>query len=125
MLPPPEIAANEPAETRNQSLAKPPIPPPPKSPPVLLPEPIYQPGPSISPALRQSFASIKKEIHIGVDIDENGNVTRAHLIDGLEDSPSLLVNAASSAARLWRFRPAKIGEKPVRSTMVLVFKFSL
>ncbi len=125
VLPSFKTTPNESVEhARNQKPDEQPLPPSSKSIAISPSVPIYQPSPKISAALRLSFAAMKKEVHILVDINENGTVSRARAVDSQPNSPHLLENAASDAARLWRFRPAKVGDKPVPSTMILVFKFS-
>ena len=59
-----------------------------------------------------------RPVDVKVYIDESGNVTRAQLLTKGGDFGS----AALSAAREWRFTPARKHDKPVASEMVLHFR---
>jgi TonB family protein len=58
-------------------------------------------------------------VSVAVDIDERGDVKSARAVDG----PGLLRQAAETAARQWKFRPAMSQGRPVRSTQTIQFNF--
>jgi TonB family protein len=62
-------------------------------------------------------------IHIAVKINEQGNVTSATLAPVASGVPSYFANQALTAARRWRFSPAKLNGRPVQSEMVIKFHF--
>ncbi|MGB6947347.1 MAG: TonB family protein [Bryobacteraceae bacterium] len=70
-------------------------------------------------------AKIKSEVRVDVvvAIDEEGNVTGAHVASTKGERARLLETEALRAARQSRFRPAREGEKTVPSQMVLTFLF--
>jgi TonB family protein len=61
-------------------------------------------------------------VEVRVSIDESGKVTAAQPVAGLS-APAPLIAIAVNAAREWRFRPARRGETPVSSSIVLAFSF--
>jgi len=58
-----------------------------------------------------------------VAIDEQGNVTRAQVASMKGKGARLLTKEALAAARRSRFKPAREGERPVESQMVLTYLF--
>ena len=70
-------------------------------------------------------AKIQSEVRVDVvvAIDEEGNVTGAHVASTKGEKSHLLETEALRAARQSRFRPAREGEKRVPSQMVLTFLF--
>ncbi len=70
-------------------------------------------------------AKIQSEVRVDVvvAIDEEGNVTGAHVASTKGERSHLLETEALRAARQSRFRPAREGEKTVPSQMVLTFLF--
>jgi TonB family protein len=60
-------------------------------------------------------------VSVAVTIDEEGNVVAARATQG----PPELHNAATAAARAWKFSPARQGGRPVRATRTLIFNFAL
>jgi outer membrane biosynthesis protein TonB len=75
------------------------------------------------PANVKSKIQSEVRVDVVVAIDEQGNVTGAHVTSTKGDSAQLLVTEALRAARESRFRPAREGEKTVQSRMVLSFLF--
>jgi TonB family protein len=67
------------------------------------------------PILTRSVA-----VSVRVDVNEAGRVTRAEAIPE-KGVHALLLRAASDAARLCRFQPARRGQTPVASTVTIVF----
>jgi TonB family protein len=63
-------------------------------------------------------------VHVVVDIDETGKVTRV-THTGLTATNFALVAVATQAANKWRFRPAIQDGRPVASKMNLTFKFGV
>jgi len=85
------------------------------------PEAIRQVMPSLPGASRPAI--YKTEIvMIKVSIDQNGKVVRA-VPSPNQKVLQLLLMAAETAARQWHFKPARIGDRPVPSEMVVNFKF--
>jgi outer membrane biosynthesis protein TonB len=83
-------------------------------------------GPQIPlevPANVKSKIQSAVQVDVLVAIDEQGNVTGAHVTSTKGDSAQLLVTEALRAARESRFRPAHEGAKTVQSRMVLSFLF--
>ncbi|MGA2593217.1 MAG: energy transducer TonB [Bryobacteraceae bacterium] len=72
----------------------------------------------VSPALPRGAAA-ERSVDVKVYIDESGNVSRAQLLT----KRTGLADASLSAARQWRFAPARKRDKPVSSEMVLHFRF--
>ena len=75
-----------------------------------------------SPVSFEALVLRPQSVEVLVSIDTNGKVVKA------EPSPEkgvhqLVVHAAVAAARQWRFRPARRGDQPVPSEMVLRFNF--
>lgn len=66
-------------------------------------------------------ARITGIVKVYLEIDENGAVASVQRTDG----PQLLKQAASDAARRWKFRPTVIGGQPVRVMGFINFNFTL
>jgi hypothetical protein len=75
------------------------------------------------PAKVKSKIQSEVRVDVLVAIDQEGNVTRAHVSSTKGQSAHLLVTEALRAAKQSRFRPAREGEKTVPSQMVLTFLF--
>ena len=60
-------------------------------------------------------------VQVIVAIDEQGNVTKAEVGTMEGQGARLLKKEALEAARHSRFRPAREGERPVESQMVLTY----
>lgn len=60
-------------------------------------------------------------VKVYLEIDEKGTVATVHRTDG----PQLLRQAATDAARRWKFRPTVIGGQPVRVMGYINFNFTL
>lgn len=91
---------------------------------------VHPPLPFIGPLIPLEIptsmqAKIQSEVRVNVlvAIDREGNVTGAHVASTKGARANLLVGEALRAAKLSRFRPAREGEKTVRSQMVLTFLF--
>jgi TonB family protein len=88
------------------------------------PEPFVGPlVPLEIPANMKSKIQSEVRVDVLVAIDQEGNVTDAHVSSTKGESARLLVTEALRAARQSRFRPAREGEKTVQSQMVLTFLF--
>ena len=70
------------------------------------------------PAVAKTVNATGKVVVL-VEIDEQGNVTSASAIEG----PKLLRKTAETAAREWKFRPARRDGRPIKSTQSLIFNF--
>jgi TonB family protein len=62
-------------------------------------------------------------VQVIVAIDDQGNVTKAEVASTKGTGARLLTKEALQAARRARFRPAREGERPVESQMVLTYLF--
>jgi protein TonB len=75
--------------------------------------------PVYPPAARE--ARLTGVVAVEVTVSEQGNVTSARALSG----PTLLQNAAVSAARGWKFKPSTLGGVPVITTTTIIFNFKL
>lgn len=66
-------------------------------------------------------ARITGVVKVYLEIDENGTVATVKHTDG----PQLLKQAATDAARRWKFRPTVVGGQPVRVMGYINFSFTL
>ncbi|HYQ87689.1 MAG TPA: energy transducer TonB [Bacteroidota bacterium] len=81
-------------------------------------KPVYIQRPDYPPIASSSTA--QADVWVKAVVDSNGNVPYAYV----EKSDSLMLNkAALEAAIQWKFKPAVWKGKPVRSWVVLPFKF--
>ena len=86
------------------------------------PVPIDKVMPRI-PELLKTALSSPKTVQVSLTIDAAGKVVGAEALAAKGSNP-YLDQAAVSAARLWRFRPASINDHPVPSTATVQFNFS-
>jgi len=82
------------------------------------PKPVQQ----APPARPANVNSKGVRIQVHVEIDAQGNVTKATAI-GVTAANSALVPVTERAARSWRFEPAKMDGRPVPSEMDFLFRF--
>ncbi|MEQ1764623.1 MAG: TonB family protein, partial [Pyrinomonadaceae bacterium] len=75
--------------------------------------------PSYSPMARQSRVTGK--VPVEVDLDEEGNVTKANATGG----PAMLRQSAEDAAKRSKFKPALFNGKPIKAKGVITYNFSL
>jgi TonB family protein len=68
-------------------------------------------------------AEAEGTVHVAVVIDEMGRVISAEVVEST--ATEVLEVAAVSAASQWLFKPAMQRDKPVKSTIVIPFVFSL
>jgi len=61
-------------------------------------------------------------VQVKVSIDQNGKVVQAKAIP-LDNVSIYLLNAATNAARLWKFQPARRNHEPIPSEMTVQFVF--
>ncbi len=61
-------------------------------------------------------------VDVRLTIDTTGTVSKAEVVDR-QHVNAVLASAAIDAGRMWRFRPARRGEEPVTSEMVVQFRF--
>jgi TonB family protein len=83
-------------------------------------------GPQIALAIPADFrAKIPTEarVQVIVAIDDQGNVTEAQVASAKGKGAQLLANEALAAAKRARFHPAREGDRPVESQMVLTYLF--
>jgi len=74
----------------------------------------------VYPEIARSVRAYGKVI-VQVTIDDRGNVTSARVLEG----PSLLRQAAIDAAKRWKYRPARRGNRAVEDTQTISFNFTL
>jgi hypothetical protein len=112
----------QPAST--QPAAAPPSSPPPapSAPPFLAARPIRESQPVLSGSVRGLIVS-QVEVDIKIRINESGRVVKAEPLPSKALVSSSLIGAARSAAMLWRFEPARRGNQPVASDLVLRFQY--
>jgi TonB family protein len=108
--------ANPSAERKPASQTKP------LDPAVQSPVAIDKVMPRIPEQLKNSLSS-PKTVQVSLTIDAAGKVVGAEALAAKGSNP-YLDQAAVAAARLWRFRPASINDRPVSSTATVQFNFS-
>lgn len=112
-LAPPTASSSEPV--RN-------LPPQPDALPYTSPQPLRQVQPVLSANSRTMVVSMV-EVEVKVRIDESGRVVDAEPLPSATPVRNFLVIAARNAALAWRFEPARRGDQPVPSEMVLKFQY--
>ncbi|HYG81110.1 MAG TPA: energy transducer TonB, partial [Pyrinomonadaceae bacterium] len=77
----------------------------------------------VNPSYPQTakMARITGVVKVCLEIDEKGAVKAVQSADG----PQVLRQAATEAAKRWKFRPTVIGGQPVRVVGFLNFNFTL
>ncbi len=75
----------------------------------------------VNPSYPQTakMARIAGVVKVFLEIDENGLVKAVPKVEG----PQMLRQAATDAAKRWKFRPTVVGGQPVRSTGFINFNF--
>ena len=86
------------------------------------PEPIHQVQP-VFPASLTNTVTRTAVVEVLVSIDETGKVVKADPKSQPGVHPWILASAVA-AARQWTFRPARRGDQPVPSQMILRFNFT-
>ena len=86
------------------------------------PEAIQPARPSLSPSALYVLIRTPKTVGITVSLDDHGKVVKASALPDT-DAQQPLIDAALDAARASKFRPARRGDQPVSSEMVLRFEF--
>ena len=105
------IGASNPAEPPPKAVRR--------SPGVVTGSPVKRVDPVYPPAARE--ARLTGVVAVEVTVSEQGNVTSARALSG----PTLLQNAAVSAARAWKFKASTLGGVPVTTTTTIFFNFKL
>lgn len=85
-----------------------------------------QPTKQVLPTLRSSLASVLEPgtvVTVKVLVDSRGRVKRAETVGDLQNVDIGIQKAAVSAAKQWRFTPAKLNGKRVSSEHTIVFQF--
>ncbi len=101
----------------------------PKGPGAISSSPVYPPAvinlvPAVYPRALKSMGLPTRRVEIKVSIDQAGRVVKAEPTPQQELLPQAMVQAAVEAARLCKFKPARIGNQPVPGEMVLKFDFN-
>jgi outer membrane biosynthesis protein TonB len=89
----------------------------------------YKSGDEFSPAspLREVKPQLSDEnppraaVDVRVWIDDKGDVTKSELIT--EHVQPDIADIASNAANKWKFKPARLSDRPVSSELVMHFRF--
>jgi protein TonB len=108
------------------SLPRPAIPPPARTELVQPVEPA-RPLRRIQPVVPSNVLAMLKKavsIHVRVQVDANGKVTAAEPISTTSGVIQYLAASATSVARMWTFTPARRGNTPVASELLLQFDFA-
>jgi len=105
------IGASNPAEPPPKAVRR--------SPGVVTGSAVKRVDPVYPPAARE--ARLAGVVAVEVTVSEQGNVTSARALSG----PTLLQNAAVSAARAWKFKASTLGGTPVTTTTTIFFNFKL
>jgi hypothetical protein len=124
----PEYLASSPL----QPLVQPPVQPPPRATlglPAVAPAPVQPAKPlrQVTPVVPTNVVSLLRrpiDIRVRVSIDEKGRVVRAEPLVPPGGINQYLAAAAASTARMWTFQPARRGDTPLSSEMVLNFTFT-
>lgn len=90
--------------------------------PILPPKAIRQSKPVLPPTVK-AMLKRRVDIQIRVNIDASGKVVRAEPVASQTGLNPYLSTTAANAARLWIFQPARRGDAPVPSEMILQFSF--
>jgi outer membrane biosynthesis protein TonB len=85
---------------------------------------VYQPKPALTTLNKQSVV-LPASVDVKVFIGEGGRVASAEIVEFGDPPNFTLANAALAASRNWTFEPARLGELPVSSEMILHFRFGL
>ena len=91
------------------------------SPRVTIPNPVHQQKIAMTPLLRSMIVR-DVTVSVRVTIDENGRVVQAKA-ERTVNVNSYVGAAAEAAALQWRYKPATIDGRPVRSESVIEFQF--
>ena len=79
--------------------------------------------PSVPGNVRAMLRS-EARVEVKVAIDETGKVVAAEAVGRTGEMASYLSQSAVNTARMWRFQPARNNGKPVRSELILNFRFT-
>ena len=90
--------------------------------PVKPPYPVRQVMPTITAQDRRSLV-MPLSMDVMVEVDRWGKVSAAAPMQGAAGNTSAFAAAAVSAARSWRFAPARMGEESVPGKVILHFTF--
>lgn len=80
--------------------------------------------PPVLPSNVRAMLRGDTEVSVKVLVDAKGNVVQAEVVTPSDGFPRVLVPPALSAARQWRFEPARTENGPLPSEFVLKFRFS-
>ena len=124
----PEYLASSPL----QPPVQPPVQPPPRAtlgPPPVAAAPVQPAKPlrQVTPVVPTNVVSLLRrpiDVRVLVSIDEKGRVVKAEPLVPPGGINQYLAAAAASTARMWTFQPARRGDTPLASEMVLNFTFT-
>ena len=92
--------------------------------PLTPPIPVEQPRPIVPPNLERMLTR-PTLIRVTLRIDETGKVISAQAAGGEGPVASSLASIAVATVRLWRFKPARQGDRPVPAAVQVQFKFGV
>ena len=101
---------------------EPPVPAPVNAGEYVPPKPVRQVQP-VLPYNVKSMVISRARVQVRLSIDERGKVVSAIPLASDQASGSLLTAAALTAARLWRFEPARRNTHAVASEFMVTFDF--
>jgi len=79
-------------------------------------KPLHSVTPTVPPEMGASFAG-EGPVKVKVRVERSGQISRVELLS----DENRLANLAVHAAEQWRFAPARVGDEPVTSDMILHF----
>ena len=80
-------------------------------------KPLHSVTPSVPPDMGAAFAG-EGPVSVKVRVERSGQISRVELLS----DENRLANLAVHAAEQWRFAPARVGDEPVSSDMILHFQ---
>ena len=86
-----------------------------------LPRVVHRESPEYPPQAKER--GWEGQVIVQITVDTLGRVREARVVRS--SGHAVLDSAAVAAARRWRFEPARLKGKPVESTLMLPFRFSL
>jgi TonB family protein len=88
------------------------------------PVPLYQALPLLKKVPKEEQLARPVTVNVKVNVAESGVVSNAEVIEYGDPPNWTLADAALAAARRWTFRPARVEETPVSSSVILHFHFT-
>jgi TonB family protein len=86
------------------------------------PIPIRQEAPTVPGGIRSRIHGVIP-IDVSIQIGKNGKVEHAETAANSDAVRSHLAKQALRAVKHWKFQPMRVGQKPVRTTWIVSFRF--